>query len=100
MFRLPVVESARVLDDLSWLKQQGGFQIMGAVTDPDAVPLGKVNRSAREALILGSEAEGLDPAIQKACDLRVRIPQPGGIDSLNVSVAAGILLYALSQPAA
>jgi 23S rRNA (guanosine2251-2'-O)-methyltransferase len=44
-------------------------------------------------LVLGSEGEGLSQLVQKRCDHQVAIPTTGHIDSLNVSVAAGILLY-------
>jgi 23S rRNA (guanosine2251-2'-O)-methyltransferase len=44
-------------------------------------------------LVLGAEGEGLPEAIMQACDYAVHIPMPGGTESLNVAVAAGIILY-------
>ena len=69
-----------------------GLRIVGA--DGDA-PL-----TAREAdlrgplvIIVGSEGKGLGPAIRRRCDLLVRIPMHGHIESLNAAVAGSILLY-------
>jgi len=53
-------------------------------------------RPARIALIVGAEGDGLSPAVEAAADYRVRIPIADGIDSLNLAVAAGIALHALS----
>jgi 23S rRNA (guanosine2251-2'-O)-methyltransferase len=48
-------------------------------------------------IVLGSEGQGLRPLIAKQCDYLVRIPMKGKISSLNVSVAAAILLYEVSR---
>lgn len=48
-------------------------------------------------VIVGSEAHGLDPALVAECDVQVTIPMPGGMESLNASVAASILAYELSK---
>ena len=45
------------------------------------------------AIMLGSEEDGVSPEYLKRCDQRVRIPMVGEIESLNVSVAAGIILF-------
>jgi 23S rRNA (guanosine2251-2'-O)-methyltransferase len=42
---------------------------------------------------MGSEEDGIQPKIMKICDARTKIPMMGEIGSLNVSVAAGIVLY-------
>ena len=44
-------------------------------------------------LVLGAEGEGLRHLTQQNCDFLVRLPQLGAVESLNVSVAAGMLLY-------
>jgi tRNA G18 (ribose-2'-O)-methylase SpoU len=48
-------------------------------------------------LIIGGESEGAGQIANKLSDSKVRIPMPGGGDSLNASVAAGILLFEISR---
>ena len=45
------------------------------------------------AIVLGSEEKGVYPALLKICDEKIKIPMAGGFESLNVSVATGIILY-------
>ena len=45
------------------------------------------------ALVVGSEGRGLRPRVASQCDVLVSLPQRGKVESLNVSVAAGIVLY-------
>jgi tRNA G18 (ribose-2'-O)-methylase SpoU len=65
-----------------------------ALTPRNATAIGAVKWPERAALFLGTEAEGLDSATIDACDLRVMIPMSPVIDSLNVSTASGIALFA------
>ena len=51
----------------------------------------------KSVLIMGSEGTGIASLLEKQCDTIVSIPTCGKIDSLNVSVAAGVLLYELSK---
>jgi 23S rRNA (guanosine2251-2'-O)-methyltransferase len=49
------------------------------------------------AIVMGSEHSGVQSSVAKICDGNIAIPMPGGFESLNVSVAAGILLYEVSK---
>ncbi|MEI2737538.1 MAG: TrmH family RNA methyltransferase [Chitinophagaceae bacterium] len=45
------------------------------------------------AIVMGSEEKGIYPALMKICDEKIKIPMKGDFESLNVSVATGIILY-------
>lgn len=68
-----------------------GFWVYGA--DAGGETLRKIDFSDKTCLIMGSEGAGISKLLQQKCDATVSIPTCGKIDSLNVSVAAGILLY-------
>lgn len=67
------------------------FWIYGA--DIEGTPLVEEVFSPRRALIMGNEGSGMRPLTAGSCDKIITIPTQGHIDSLNVSVACGILLY-------
>lgn len=90
---VPVSEVANIRDALLRLKDNG-FWIYGAAMD--GVPLIQTQFAQRTALVMGSEGMGLAPLIKQSCDELIAIPQFGHIDSLNVSVATGILLYEIA----
>ena len=52
-----------------------------------------VDYAAPTVFVLGGEGKGLHQNIQKHCDVLVRIPMAGAVSSLNVSVAAGVVLF-------
>jgi tRNA G18 (ribose-2'-O)-methylase SpoU len=89
---LPIVESAELRADLDALGGSG-FEIVAAVIDDTAQPLAESRRGERLALLLGGEGHGLSPEWLKLAHRRVTIPMQLGIDSLNVAVAAAVLLY-------
>lgn len=90
-----------VADDLDGLldrlRREHGVALAATVTDPDALPIGRFVRPDRMALLMGSEAHGLDSARAARCDHRLTIPMRPGAESLNVGVAAGIILYELMR---
>jgi 23S rRNA (guanosine2251-2'-O)-methyltransferase len=77
----------RAMEDL----KEAGFWIYGA--DMDGEPVYTKDLSGRTAFVLGSEGGGISRLLRERCDGMVGIPSAGRIDSLNVSVAAGVLLY-------
>jgi tRNA G18 (ribose-2'-O)-methylase SpoU len=90
--QLPIVESHDLAADLAELSA-ARFELVAAVPDPAAEPLTTANRGERLALLLGSEGHGLDAEWLALADRRVTIPMQLENDSLNVAVAAAVLLY-------
>ena len=72
--------------------QENGIQIV-ACTEKATQALYEVNLSIPTALLLGSEEDGIAPALLSESDAKARIPMKGKIESLNVSVAAGVAIY-------
>jgi 23S rRNA (guanosine2251-2'-O)-methyltransferase len=83
-----VVNIARALDHL----KERGFWIYG-VDERGAELYDRVAFNTPSAIVLGGEGKGLHQNVQKHCDVLLRIPMAGKIASLNVSVAAGIVLF-------
>jgi tRNA G18 (ribose-2'-O)-methylase SpoU len=75
--------------------RDAGFTVLALTPDGDD-DIASVARAERRALIVGTEGAGVSAAWRAAADRRVRIPMHAGIDSLNVSTAAAIALYALA----
>jgi 23S rRNA (guanosine2251-2'-O)-methyltransferase len=75
--------------------QAAGFWVYGA--DGKGTPACETRFPARCALVMGSEGSGLSRLVAKHCDAVVGIPTKGHVDSLNVSVATGILLYEIRR---
>lgn len=92
-FRVPIVRAGP--DALvEWLHARG-FAIIGA--DAAGEPIDAHEPPQRAALAVGNEGAGLGPTLADALDARVAVPIRGPTESLNVAVAAGILLYLLSR---
>ena len=90
VFRLPVLIDQRpgsLCDDL----KRAGVHIFA--TDVDGRLFTEVDYSKPHAFLLGNEAFGIDPEVVKLADQTVGIPMAEPVNSLNVGVAAGVLLY-------
>lgn len=77
---------------LKQLKGQG-VKVVVVELAAEAIPLRELKISERVAYVLGNEIGGVSIAVQKMADSIVKIPMLGSKESLNVSVAAGIVLY-------
>jgi len=86
-----IVEVSNLARRLEWLKERGVW-VIGADGDGEA-PWTATDFKANCAIVMGSEGEGMRALTRKLCDQVVRIPMQGTVASLNVSVAAGILLF-------
>ena len=87
----PIATVSNVVQTIRTL-QDNGFWVFG--TDPDAEKtIYEADFCQEVCIVVGGEPKGLTPLAKKHCDFLVRIPQFGNVPSLNVSVAAGIILY-------
>jgi 23S rRNA (guanosine2251-2'-O)-methyltransferase len=91
---VPAAEVANLPRAVQDLKD-AGFWIYGADMEGEAVYARDLR--GRAAFILGGEGVGISRLLRESCDAMVAIPTQGKIDSLNVSVAAGILLYEVTR---
>ena len=85
-----IVEVANLSAALTDLKEEG-FWIYGADAGGESVT--EIKFPAKTCIVMGSEGTGISNLLEKQCDTIVSIPTCGKIDSLNVSVATGVLLY-------
>jgi 23S rRNA (guanosine2251-2'-O)-methyltransferase len=88
---LPIIRVTNINRTLEEIKQRG-YWVYGLDERGDE-DYDRVAFSAPTALVLGAEGKGLHEQVRKHCDVLVRIPLAGQISSLNVSVAAGIVLF-------
>ena len=94
--RVPI---ARVGDLSGLLKQlkERSYWVIGADGTAET-SVWQMDWDRPTALVIGSEGEGLHPSVREVCDRLVAIPMRGPAESLNVSVAAGVLLFAAARP--
>jgi len=93
VFELPIVQSRRLADDLLTLRDRHGCEIIAATADHAAEDLTQARRRRHTVIVLGNEAAGLDDELLSIAQRRVTIPMASGHDSVNVAIAAAILLY-------
>jgi 23S rRNA (guanosine2251-2'-O)-methyltransferase len=79
---------ARYLEEI-----KSGSLWVAAAAGESGTPMWQVDLSGGLAFVFGAEGKGLRPLVRRTCDLQVAIPQFGQVESLNVSVAAAVLLY-------
>ena len=84
-----VTNLARYLDEV----KGADLWVYGAAGEVGATPMWDTDLSGGAAIVLGAEGKGLRPLVRRMCDALVSIPLAGDVESLNVSVAAALLLY-------
>ena len=88
---VPVYQVTNLSRTLRWLKGEG-LWIMGAAGET-AQTVYKTDFTVPMALVVGAEGKGLRRLTKEQCDVMVSVPMLGQVDSLNLSVATGVLLY-------
>jgi 23S rRNA (guanosine2251-2'-O)-methyltransferase len=76
-----------------WLNEVKSGSLWVCAAALDGEPLWESDLSGGLALVFGAEGKGIRPLVRRACDAAVSIPLAGQVESLNVSVAAAVLLY-------
>lgn len=88
---IPVCRENSLKDAVVFLKNSG-IKVVAA-TEKAGKNYTEADMSVPVAILMGSEDEGVSPEILRVCDELVKVPQFGSIQSLNVSVAAGVMIY-------
>jgi 23S rRNA (guanosine2251-2'-O)-methyltransferase len=88
---LPVCREHNLVKAVRLLRDSG-FKVVGT-SDKSTVSYTSDDYTGPVAIVLGAEDKGVSPEIMKLCDSQVFIPEFGHINSLNVSVAGGIMIY-------
>lgn len=83
-----VTNLARYLNEI-----KSGSLWIAAAAGEAGTPMWQADLSGGIAFVFGAEGKGLRPLVRRTCDIAVSIPQRGQVESLNVSVAAALLLY-------
>lgn len=91
LFHVPVCREKDTLSAVRFLKDNG-YRIVGA-TEKGAAPYTDADYRVPVAIVMGSEDTGISDGVLRICDDLAAIPIVGKIESLNVSVAAGIMIY-------
>jgi RNA methyltransferase, TrmH family len=91
IFHLDLIK-VEMQDLINW-KMKTTTQLVCAVAVPEALDYHSIQYKTPLLLMMGSEREGLQPALMEICDTRVFIPMIGHVDSLNLAEATAIMLY-------
>ncbi len=89
---VPVARVANIAGALRTMKK-AGIWAAGAAAVTGAIDYTQADLKGDVALVIGAEGDGISQVVRKECDFLVRIPLFGSLESLNASVAAGILLF-------
>ena len=94
-FRVPFMLTANLPETLAELRQNGHRVVVSDLRGDDFYS--RPDPGERFILVIGNEARGISDATRAQADIRVRLPMRGGAESLNAAVAAGILMYGLTE---
>lgn len=87
---VPIVQITNITSTMKELKKKG-FWFVG--TDMDGTPYDEIDYKGKTCIVIGSEGFGMSRIVKENCDFIATIPMNGKINSLNASVAAGIVIY-------
>jgi len=87
---VPIFQVTNLVDTISLLKKNG-FWIVG--TDMGGQDYKTIDYQGKTVLVIGNEGHGMSDLVRKNCDFIASIPMRGEVNSLNASVAAGLMIY-------
>lgn len=88
---IKIVSVSNLTNSINKLKDKG-FWVVGTALE-DSVDYREIDYNGKIALVIGNEAKGISNIVRKSCDFVANIPMYGKINSLNASVASGIMIY-------
>ncbi|CAG7857050.1 23S rRNA (guanosine-2'-O-)-methyltransferase RlmB [biofilm metagenome] len=88
---VPVYQVTNLARTMRWLKEQG-IWVIGAAGETGQTVY-QADLTMPMALVIGAEGSGLRRLTKENCDLLIKLPMMGSVESLNLSVAAGVMLY-------
>ena len=89
--KVKIIMVSNLVDAINKLKKSN-YYIYGAAAEGEYYQT--IDYSGKKVLIIGNEGKGISPLVKKNCDFLISIPLKNNVESLNASVAAGILIYA------
>lgn len=89
---IDICQVVNLATSLQKLKKAGAW-IFGAVKDESAQSIYKTDFNLPACVVVGSEGQGIRPLVRQQCDVLISIPMEGTLDSLNSSVAAGVIMF-------
>lgn len=92
---IPIAQVTNLTQVIEKLKKEG-FWIVGTALE-DSVDYREIDYSSKIVLVVGNEGKGISSGIRKSCDYIAKIPMYGTTNSLNVSVATGIMIYEIMR---
>ena len=90
----PVAKVTNLKQTMEQLKEEGMWFVCA---DMDGTPYYQMDLKGPMGLVIGNEGEGVSRLIKETCDFVASIPMKGDIDSLNASVAAGVLAFEIAR---
>ena len=91
LFRMPIC-TVKTVDEVGALLKEHGFNIFVTHLDGEMI-YNSIDYSAKNAFVFGNEGSGVSDAMTGIADKLIKIPMLGGAESLNVSVAAAVVMY-------
>jgi 23S rRNA (guanosine2251-2'-O)-methyltransferase len=95
LLKIPVCKEPSLVNSIQYL-QNSGLQVFASALD-GARPMGEMDFTVPHAVVIGSEGKGVGKGVQKESNELFFIPQSGTTDSLNASVASGIIFYEIAR---